>query len=334
MQRILAIDAGGTSTRAALITDSGDCLGVGLAGSGNPVAVGPASALAAVLAATRNAIAHSGENAPELSTALVAMAGANPDLPAERIGTELEQFGLAGTASVAPDLLATYFSGTFRPDGFALVAGTGSIAARVAAGALERVSGGTGWLLGDAGSGYWIGHRVVRAVIGAVDGTAPATALTVALTDALGVTASSEVQHGRPRALTALMESLYALRPVELARFAPLAFAAGEDAVAGRILGEAASELVSILNAVRPAGSAGPVVLGGGLLGGGLLGGGVDSRRSPLTASLALALGDAEIITVADGLVGAAVLGLTQAGIEIDARLFERLSRQVSERRA
>ena len=38
-----------------------------------------------------------------------------------------------------------------------------------------------GWLLGDDGSGYWIGRRVVRAAVGAIDGRLPETALADAL---------------------------------------------------------------------------------------------------------------------------------------------------------
>lgn len=320
MQRILAIDAGGTSTRAAIFTDSGICLGIGKGGSGNPLAVGATIALDSILTATRNALCHAGEPAVALSGALIAMAGASPELSSGRLEVGLAPLGLTGDAIVAPDLLATYFSGSIMPTGFALVAGTGSIAARVAEGQLDRVAGGTGWLLGDSGAGFWIGRRVVRAVAGDLDGVLPATALTRMLMDSLEIYDSHELRNGRPAPLASMVEKLYALRPVELARFAPIAFAATGDAVAEGILLDAAAALVSMLGAVRMAGSEGPVVLGGGLL----------SSDSVLLAALTAALGTAELIRVPDGIVGAGVLGLRQAGMTVDEPLFQRLRQQVA----
>ena len=129
------------------------------------------------------------------------------------------------------------------------------------------MSGGAGWLLGDGGSGFWIGHRVARAVVAVLDGRGPDTALTPALLSAVGLTATGERAHGRARVLLDLIDALYALPPVELSRFAPLAFQVRDDAVALEILPAAAVELVDTLAAIRPAHANGPVVLGGSILG-------------------------------------------------------------------
>ena len=62
--------------------------------------------------------------------------------------------------------------------GVVLIAGTGSMAyGRDATGAHAR-SGGWGRLLADEGSGYWLGHQLLRRIVQAADGRAPKTALT------------------------------------------------------------------------------------------------------------------------------------------------------------
>ena len=54
----LAIDAGGTSTRALLIAADGDCVGYGRAGGGNPVSWGPEEAARSVTSAVAAALEH------------------------------------------------------------------------------------------------------------------------------------------------------------------------------------------------------------------------------------------------------------------------------------
>ena len=54
----LAIDAGGTSTRALLIAADGDCVGYGRAGGGNPVSWGPEAAARSVTSAVAAALEH------------------------------------------------------------------------------------------------------------------------------------------------------------------------------------------------------------------------------------------------------------------------------------
>ena len=135
-----------------------------------------------------------------------------------------------------------------------MVAGTGTAAVRVVGGRLDQVAGGRGWLLGDAGGGFWIGHQVVRAVVAALDGQGPPTVLTERLLTTLEITETPDSPAGRAQVLRQLVSTLYAWRPVQLSRFAPLAFGVPEDPVAREILVAASSALTELLSAVRDPG--------------------------------------------------------------------------------
>jgi N-acetylglucosamine kinase-like BadF-type ATPase len=329
METILVLDAGGTSTRAAVVDRSGTCLGVGVAGPGNPTSAGLEAALESVAAATAAALAQSGPREPEF--ALIAMAGSSLRFPRDRVAERLRPLGLRGGVEVESDLLGVYHSGSIRPEGYALVAGTGSVAARIRGGRLDRVADGTGWLLGDRGSGFWIGRRVARSVVAELDGLGPATALTGRLLAALGLAeppgrGESRVQ-GRPAVLPEVVDRLYAMRPVELSRFAPLAFDARNDAVAAGILSEAADLLCVLFAAIHEPGVDGPVVVGGSVLLGLL------DPSSPVAERLSESLGT-QVLPARDGVVGAAVLGLLHAGVRVDDAMFERLGRAVARLRS
>ena len=310
----IAVDAGGTSTRAVTVEATGRILGYGRAGGGNPTSAGIAAAVAAIGAAVDQAVA--GVGVPAVEAVVIAMAGEQTAEFSARVADRLDRLG---PVVLQGDLLAMFHSGTHRAYGYAVIAGTGSVAARVRDGRLDRVVGGRGWLLGDAGSGFWIGHRVARAVVSALDGQGPETALTPLVLAELGI-AAEPVGSALPQVVSAL----YRRRPVQLSEFAPLAFAAArDDPVAGEILSAAADALADLLAAVREPGLDGPVVLGGSVLVRGFLAGPAELRdRLKLPP---------EVVTASDGVVGAAVLALRGAGIAVDGDLFAHIRHQLAD---
>ena len=168
---------------------------------------------------------------------------------AAEIRRRLAGIGLDAPLVFESDLLATYFSGTHRPDGYAVIAGTGAGAIRVEDGRQVAVADGLGWLLGDEGSGFWIGQRVVRAALADLDGRGPSTALTPLLLARLGVPAPSGAGDREP--ILAVVRALYAGPPVRLADYAGLVFEVDGDGTADRILDDAAAALARTLTAVR-----------------------------------------------------------------------------------
>jgi glucosamine kinase len=319
----LAIDAGGTGTRAAALDFSGRAYGYGRAGGGNPTAAGISEAANAIALAAEQATAPlPGTERP--AVALIALAGEKTSTFREQVVARLAAMGIDQVV-LEHDLLAMFHSGTAALDGYALVAGTGTVAARIRGGKLDRVVGGRGWLLGDAGGGFWIGHAVARAVVASLDGQGQATRLTGLVLQALGIAADTGTPAGNAEAQRQLVSALYARPPISLAEFAPLAFAAHKDPVARTILIGASAALADLLSAVRTPDLSGPVVVGGSIIVRGML-----AAPPSLRAELVPPAGEDAVISASDGLVGAAVLVLQHAGLGVDEVLFHTIQAEVA----
>lgn len=97
------------------------------------------------------------------------------------------------------DVVTARRSGDESPFGMCLISGTGSNAFGVAKNGTIGFTGGREWLLGDDGSGYWIGHMGLRAAVQSEDGRAPSS-VEQRVKDRLGVTKMGEaiqtIYHG------------------------------------------------------------------------------------------------------------------------------------------
>jgi glucosamine kinase len=315
---LVAVDAGGTSTRAVILDPAGHCLGYAVAGGSNPIAVGPETAAASVAESITEALGMARVPSTRIRLVVLAMAGAGTPAVAEEVRVRLAGSGLDAPLEFESDLLGTFFSGTHQSDGYALISGTGAGAIRVEDGRQVAVADGLGWLLGDEGSGFWIGRRVVRAVLAELDHRGPATALTPLLLARLRVAAPSGIGDREP--IIAVVRALYGAPPVRLADYARLVFEVDGDGTADRILDDAAAALERTLTAVKSPTVSGPVVLGGGILG----------RGGQLVDRLVADRGSAEVHVVADGALGVCVLALRRAGTEVDAPMFQRLTNSLA----
>ncbi|PZF85820.1 N-acetylglucosamine kinase [Micromonospora deserti] len=265
---VVGLDVGGTSTRAAALTLAGRRLGTGCAGGGNPTSHGAERAAAELLAALRQALAD--VDPARVRAGTIGLAGA-ARLLADPAGRDTfdrawREAGLRCPYTVHGDALVAYASGTASPDGTVLIAGTGAIAAQVRDLRLDRVADGHGWLLGDAGSGFWLGREAVRRLLADLDrGRTPGQLTAAVLAELLG---SAEVAD-RPRdTVDTVIQAVTRRPPVELARLAPLVVAAAQagEPVAAGLIAEAAAHLAESVTRIRPVDADSPIVLGGGLL--------------------------------------------------------------------
>jgi N-acetylglucosamine kinase-like BadF-type ATPase len=138
---------------------------------------------------------------------------------------------------VVNDALIALVAGAGDAPAIVIIAGTGSIVyGRNAAGEAAR-AGGWGHMIGDEGSGYWIGREALAAVMRAGDGRGPETQLTAEILRHFEVTDVSRL----PRIVYDRAQPRMAV-----AALGPLVQNVCEqgDAVATRILERAAEEIV------------------------------------------------------------------------------------------
>ena len=198
-----------------LLDTSGRAYGYGRGGAGNPTAVGIGPAADAIVVTAQHALAGSA-GFPRTELALIAMAGEKTTAFREQVSSRLTALGVDEVV-LSHDLLGVFHSGTASPEGYTLVAGTGTVAARIRAHQLDQVAGGKGWLLGDAGGGFSIGHAVARAVVASLDGQGPDTALVDLVLGSMGITSDISTPTGRAEVLRQLVSAVYARPPIALA---------------------------------------------------------------------------------------------------------------------
>jgi N-acetylglucosamine kinase-like BadF-type ATPase len=141
------------------------------------------------------------------------------------------------------DVVSAWASATGTRPGVGVISGTGSNVFGVGPDGRSWRAGGWGHLLGDEGSGYWLGAQSIKAGLRDRDGSGPETALSEAALRFFGESSAEE-----------LAASVYTtpLTKGELAAFAiETARLANEgDAVARNLYVRAAAELSELIDAV------------------------------------------------------------------------------------
>ena len=255
----LGIDAGGSSTRWCVLSEAGE-LGSGttLPISGHIFSERDLKQNTSRLRGLLNdalAVAH-----PDAVVAGVT--GLHKDTPAQQFLLELtaETLQLDPAHITLDNDLHVAYASVFAPgEGLLLYAGTGAVAYFETADGAEVRAGGYGYLIDDAGAGFWIGQQGLRSVLRYVDrhGQPSDSLLAVGIYEVLGCHTWSE-----------MMAQVYGAGRSQIAALAPAVVAAAEagDAVAVDILQRAGDELARLASDVQqrlPAGL--PVAFSGGI---------------------------------------------------------------------
>lgn len=192
MSVFAGVDGGGTRTRAVLV----DAEGRELARAEHEGAVVTAHRPDDAAEAVRRALAKAADEADvglPVDVLWAGLAGAGAASPRAGVTTALRRLELADRLIVGTDVEAAFHDAFGGGAGTMLIAGTGSIAwARDESGGDHRV-GGWGSLIGDEGSGYWIGLHGLKAVVRAEDGRLAPTILAERLLEACGVDSADEL---------------------------------------------------------------------------------------------------------------------------------------------
>jgi len=236
---VLGIDAGGTKTLCFLADADGKLLGEGRAGGANLKAEGELAVEKVLHAVMDQAL---GDRGHEVAAICLGMAGADRDDEKTLVRDIMRRIGARSRVVVVNDALVALVAGVGDASGVVIICGTGSIAYGRSGERAAR-AGGWGHVLGDEGSGYWIGRHALRAVARAADGRGPATSLSARVLGHFAV--------GKPQDLIAEVYDRQ-LRHHALAQVARLVQQARDegDEVATQILEQAAHELVRAARSV------------------------------------------------------------------------------------
>lgn len=192
MKFFIGIDGGGSGTRAVVVNDVLQVVGRGQSGAGNHYVVGAPQAAANCREAATAALSDACRLEPQLQASDIAawgigLAGVRREKDAAKMRQHLALELGAVSLVLDHDAAAAHFGAFGGDSGIILTAGTGAMCFGVDAHGERFFADGWGPLLGDEGSGYWIGQQALRAVCRASDGRGPSTRLTAPLLSVLNV---------------------------------------------------------------------------------------------------------------------------------------------------
>lgn len=166
-QLVLCVDAGQTGTRTQL-----RCDGVTVSDSQHPPVINDRPLLPQLTQWIKEGLHDANASC---STVAIGSSGLKDDDDPEELLTLLKGTGVSHVL-LAHDSTSSYLGALGDETGVVVAAGTGVVTLAVGAEAVARVDG-WGYLLGDAGSGFWIGRAALDMVMRAHDGRGPQTAL-------------------------------------------------------------------------------------------------------------------------------------------------------------
>jgi N-acetylglucosamine kinase-like BadF-type ATPase len=256
---VLGIDAGGTKTVCYLADVDGNIVGEGRGGGANLQAHGELEVEKVLHAVIEDAY---GDRAVLPAAVCLGVAGVDRAEDDRIVRGMMRRLGFRSRTLVVNDALVALVAGVGDQSGVVLIAGTGSIAYGVSPDGYAARSGGWGYVLGDEGSGYWIGRKALAATVREADGRGPRTRLTALI-----------LEHFNIPHPAGLVREVYdkGLQRQSIAALGPVVERAREegDVVAAEILRIASTELTraaaSVIERLEMRGHAFQAVLAGGM---------------------------------------------------------------------
>lgn len=207
MGHVIGIDAGGSKTVCLLADDRGAVVARAQGPGANLQSMGELQVEKVVHEVMDEAL---GDRDIVPAAICIGIAGVDRTDDRAVVRGIMRRIGFKARIVIVNDALIALEAGAPGAPGIVIISGTGSIAfGRNRAGEAAR-SGGWGYVLGDEGSGYWIGRAALRAVLRAADARGPATLLTRMLLEHFGVDSPQALLHQvyhhqlKPAAISAL----------------------------------------------------------------------------------------------------------------------------------
>jgi N-acetylglucosamine kinase-like BadF-type ATPase len=259
---VLGIDAGGTKTMCLLADEQGSIISEARGGGANLKTAGELGVEKVLHTVMEEAL---GDRQIVPSVVCLGMAGADRPADAQTVRAIMRRIGYKAKTLVVNDALIALVAGAGDAPGVAIVTGTGSIVYGRNSGDRAARAGGWGHILGDEGSGFWIGREALVSVVRGADGRGPATLLTPRVFAHFGI-----------RSISDLVQLLYDRDPALgiVAALGQVVQGARDDGdeVASLILTRAADELIlaatSVVERLAMTLESFPFVLAGGIFSG------------------------------------------------------------------
>ena len=188
------IDGGGTHSRLAIVNEAGELLAKIEAGSTNIYSVSKEQVFENLSILLERGLSEAQLSKTDLSAGCIGSAGLHwPGEAALFRGFFDRLLGNDFPVKICTDGEILLAGGLGEPEGYGLIAGTGSIAlGRSAKGDLFR-AGGHGYLLGDEGSASWIGRTAIARTLRSLEKRDLPTDMLPALLKSAGLQHSDEL---------------------------------------------------------------------------------------------------------------------------------------------
>ncbi|KIY23858.1 MULTISPECIES: BadF/BadG/BcrA/BcrD ATPase family protein [Mesobacillus] len=241
-KRWIAVDGGGTKTICVIGDEQGHILSKAIGVASNIHTISHQKVYKTLTDIMERVIVDSGSILEQIESIYLCLAGADRDNDKWIIKNLFKNTVYEQKIKIKNDAQAALASGTWGESGLILIAGTGSIVYGISTttGKSTRV-GGWGFLLGDEGSGFYIGQRALKAVMKSYDDRGPKTELTTLILNHF------QLQHVPELVRIYSGENIVP----NIAKLSKIVFSAAknEDPVALEILENAVNELIKMVEA-------------------------------------------------------------------------------------
>jgi N-acetylglucosamine kinase-like BadF-type ATPase len=242
-QIYFGIDGGGTHSRLALVNNEGVLARVE-AGSTNIYSVSKDEVLANLSRLLDSALETAGLKKEDLAAGCIGSAGLGREAEQHIYRAFFDEILSKGfPVKLCTDGEILLCGGLDSPEGYCLIAGTGSIALGRSIGGVMVRSGGHGYMLGDEGGAAWIGKTAVARILRSIENRDLPTDMLPAILEEAGLLQSGDlvqyVHHDADKAA--------------IAKLAPAVTAAARagDPLALDLLSKGAEELALLVKSVK-----------------------------------------------------------------------------------
>lgn len=240
---VIGVDGGGTETIGVLVNEHGVVLSQGKVGATSYQAVGATRLKAEIDTLFQQLTVDLQGSSKKINHIYLGLAGVGRASDREEVGALFQDVAYADKFTIESDAMIALAGAFGGEPGIILIAGTGAICfGRSETGPVVR-SGGWGYLLGDEGSGFFIGQQAIMAALKDLDGRGDKTTLRAAI----------EKHFDLPQ-IDQIIPQIYKQkidRP-EIARLAPMVFQLADqsDSVAADIIRRTGHEQGKMAKAV------------------------------------------------------------------------------------